>query len=135
MEGTFRQFIEKLEFQNKLFVKIIYAFICWGFSSHSRIFHSFGDVTITGEKLQILNNALHLWPVSSVSSLEYQMYCDIGHSFIIKDAWHSHLLPSVRGDFYDLGLLHLRFEHPTSHLRGVRSNRLLHLLVLKCEQT
>ena len=27
----------------------------WGFSSHSKIFHSYGDVTITGEWLQILS--------------------------------------------------------------------------------
>ena len=32
-------------------------FIClWGFTSHSRIFHSYGDVTITGEGLQILTH-------------------------------------------------------------------------------
>ena len=31
----------------------------WNFSSHSRIFHSFGDVTITGEGLQILTYAWH----------------------------------------------------------------------------
>ena len=28
--------------------------LVWGLSSHSRIFHSYGDVTITGEGLQIL---------------------------------------------------------------------------------
>ena len=30
-----------------------------GLSSHSRIFHSYGDVTITGEGLQILTYARH----------------------------------------------------------------------------
>ena len=34
----------------------------WGLSSHSRIFHSYGDVTITGEGLQILTYARHSWP-------------------------------------------------------------------------
>ena len=34
----------------------------WSFSSHSRIFHSFGDVIITGEGLQILTYARHSWP-------------------------------------------------------------------------
>ena len=33
-------------------VENLYSFV-WGFSSHSRIFHSYGDVTITGEVLQI----------------------------------------------------------------------------------
>ena len=28
-------------------------FAVWGFSSHSRIFHSFGDLTILGEGIQI----------------------------------------------------------------------------------
>ena len=37
----------------------------WGFSSHSRIFHSYGDFTITGEGLQILTCARHSWPLSS----------------------------------------------------------------------
>ena len=33
-------------------VEKLYSFV-WGFSSHSRIFHSYGDVTINGEGLQI----------------------------------------------------------------------------------
>ena len=43
---------------------LIYLFLSvWGFSTHSRIFHSYGDVLfpITGERLQILTNARHLW--------------------------------------------------------------------------
>ena len=32
----------------------------WSFSSHSRMFHSFGDVTIASEGLQILTYARHL---------------------------------------------------------------------------
>ena len=39
------------------------------FSSLSRIFHSFGDVIISGEGLQILTYARQLWPLSSESSL------------------------------------------------------------------
>ena len=35
----------------------------WGFSSYSRIFYSYGDVTITGEGLQILTFARHSWPL------------------------------------------------------------------------
>ena len=45
----------------------ICLFVCL-FSSHSRIFHSYGDVTIDGEALQILTFAPHLWPLSSKSS-------------------------------------------------------------------
>ena len=38
-------------FQHKVFCFIFGLFVLfvWGFSSHSRIFHSYGDVTITGE--------------------------------------------------------------------------------------
>ena len=32
----------------------------WGLSSHSIIFHSYGDVTIIGEGLQIVTYARHL---------------------------------------------------------------------------
>ena len=35
------------------------------FTSYSRIFHSFGDVTITGEGLQIFTYTRHSWPLSS----------------------------------------------------------------------
>ena len=54
-------------------------FVC-GFSSHSRIVHSFGDVTITGEKL-LLTHAHHLWPLSSEGSLACHTYCNTGHPF------------------------------------------------------
>ena len=56
----------------------IALFVCFGLSSHSRIFHSFADVTIAGDGLQIFwrrhhyrwrdsNNDLcsHLLPLSS----------------------------------------------------------------------
>ena len=78
-----------------------YLFVClfvWGFSSHSRIFHSYGDVTIASEWLQILNCAWHSWPSSSEGSLARHTYCDEGHPFIMvlsQDPWHSHLLTSV----------------------------------------
>ena len=68
------------------------------FSSHSRIFHSFGDVTITGEGLQILIYARHSWPLSSESSLTCNTYCDTGQPLIMvisEDPWHSHQLTNV----------------------------------------
>ena len=43
----------KLEFL-RVVVTSSLMFVLGVFSSHSRIFHSFGDVTITGERLQIL---------------------------------------------------------------------------------
>ena len=45
-----------------------------GFSSHSRIFHSFETVTITDEGLQILTYARHSWPLGS---LTFYTYCNI----------------------------------------------------------
>ena len=47
-------------------------FVClyvWAFSSQSRIYHSYGDVTIAGEGLQILTCAWHSWSLSNEGSL------------------------------------------------------------------
>ena len=42
---------------------LYYLFLfVWGLSFNSWIFHSYGDVTNTGEGLQILNYAQHSWP-------------------------------------------------------------------------
>ena len=57
-------------------------FAC-GFSSHSKNFHSHGDVTMAGEGLQILTYARHSWPLNSECSLACNTYCDTGHPFII----------------------------------------------------
>ena len=57
-------------------------FVC-RLSSHSRIFHSYGDVTITGEGLQILTYARHSWPLSSEGSLACHTYCEMGHPFVM----------------------------------------------------
>ena len=77
----------------------LFVMFVWGFSSHSKIFHSYGDVTIIGEGLQILTYARHLRPLNSEGSLACHTYCDTGHPFIMvisEDPWHSsHLLPSV----------------------------------------
>ena len=71
----------------------IRSLFVWSFSSHSRIFHSFEDVTIAGEGLQILTYVRHLWPLSSEGSLACHAFCDTGHAFIIvisEDVCHSH---------------------------------------------
>ena len=67
------------------FINRICFFVC-GFTSHTRIFHSYiyGDhmVTITGEGLQILTHIRHSWPLSVEGSLACHTNCDTGHSFI-----------------------------------------------------
>ena len=103
-------------------------FVC-GFSSNFRIFHTYGDVTITGEGLQIFTYARHLWPLSREGSLACHTYCDKSHLFLMvisEDPWHSHLLNSVwqKSCHYlilDLCLSRMGFEHPTFRFWGERS--------------
>ena len=83
----------------KIFIAISYAesylVLFWfvqGFSSHSRIFHSYGDVTIKGEGLQIWTYARHSWPLSSEDSLTCHTDCDTEHPFtmvISRGLWHT----------------------------------------------
>ena len=99
----------------------------WGFSSQSRIFLSYGDVTIAGEGLHILTSVRHSWLFSSDGSLACYTYLDTGHPFISEDPLHSHLLPSVwlwscHFKFYALRLSRLGFEHLTLRLRDEHFN-------------
>ena len=69
-----KQIYDTLGFVSKSSRKEYYLdFVCflfvWDLTSHSRIFHSYGDVTITGEGLQILTYARHSWSLSSKRSL------------------------------------------------------------------
>ena len=50
-------------------------FIFGGFSSHSRIFHSDGNVTITRQGQQMLTLASHSWTLWSEGSLACYTYC------------------------------------------------------------
>ena len=90
-------------------------FVCLfvrGFSSQWRIFNSYEYVTMTGEWLQILTYARHLWLLSGNGFLACHTYCDIGHPFIMvisEDLWQSHLLPSVWQQ-----ICHYLFLLPTS---------------------
>ena len=62
-----------------MLIKFVCLFVClfvWSLSSHSRIFHSYGDVTIACEGLQILTYARHSWPLSSEGSLTCHTHCD-----------------------------------------------------------
>ena len=64
----------------------IYLLVFWllgVFHPTREFFHSYGDVTMTGERLQILTYAQHSWPLSSKGSLACHTYCDTGHLFIM----------------------------------------------------
>ena len=50
--------------------------------NQSSIFHSYGDVTIAGEGLQILTYTRHSRPLSSEGSFTCHTYCDTGHPFL-----------------------------------------------------
>ena len=61
----------------KQFGKVIFFYLfVWGCTSHSIIFHSYGDVTITGEGLHILTYAQHSLSLNSEGSLVLSTYCD-----------------------------------------------------------
>ena len=81
-----------------IFIKIYYIYrytcVCLGFTSHSKISHSYGDVTITSEELQIFTCTRHSWLLSSEGSLACHTYCDTGYLLILvisEDPWHSPL--------------------------------------------
>ena len=84
-------------------------------------FFTHGDVTITGEALQILTYPWHLWPYS-VPHL-----CD--H---LPTTRNTHICCQVFGSgpvttcFYDFGLSWLGFEHHTFCMQGPCSSRLHH---------
>ena len=81
-----------------IYIILFFGGFVWGFTSHSRIFHSYGDVTITGEGLQSLKYVRHPWSLYSEVSLACHTYCDTSQPFLMvssEDPWHSHLLPSV----------------------------------------
>ena len=55
------------------------SFVCLGSSTHSWNFHSYRDITMTSERLQIFTYARHFRPLSSEGSLACHTYCDTGH--------------------------------------------------------
>ena len=89
-------------------------FVClWVYRPTGVIFHLYGDVTFTGEGLQILTDARHSWQLSSEGSLGFHTYCDTGHpfiTFISEDPWHLNLLPSVKQSSYNYVFLHRFFN-------------------------
>ena len=67
----------------RLFVCLLVYWFVWSLSSHSRIFHSYGDVTIAGEVLQILTYSRRSRPLSSEGSLTCHTHCDTALAFIM----------------------------------------------------
>ena len=108
----------------------------FGLSSHPRIFHSYGDITVTSEGLQTLIYARHSWPLTSEGSLACHTFCDTAHPFImvISEDTDNHTYCWAFGSgavttcFCDLGLSRLGFEHPNFRLRDQPSNLLRHRL-------
>ena len=76
--------------------KQIDCFVC---STLLRIFHLYGNVTITSEGLQILTyyKAWHSWPMSNEGCLACQIYCDTGQLYMMAkyEEWHLHLLLGI----------------------------------------
>ena len=71
---------------------LLVLFVC-GFTSLSTIFHSYGEVTSTGERLQMLTYAWYSWQLLSEGSLSIHTYSDMGYPFIMvihQDPYDTH---------------------------------------------
>ena len=111
-----------LKFKWNVFFTVVFHFIIvcllvffvLGLLSYSRIFHSYGDVTITVEGLHILTFVRHLLPLSSEDATP--TVTQGTHLFIMvisEDPWNSHLLLSVKQWSYYKLFLQLRFVAAT----------------------
>ena len=80
-----------------------FCLFVWGFSSYSRIFHSYGDFIIAVEGLKILTYVQHSWTLSSKGSLVCHTYFDLWHPFImvISEDTHTYCRAFVTTCFYD----------------------------------
>ena len=81
-----------------------WSFVGLSFSSHSRIVHSLKDVTVAGDRQQILNYAQNLWPLSSEDSLACHTYYDTGYPFIILISRSSDTQPNAERLAMELSL-------------------------------
>ena len=121
--------LQRMFSTRNLLSNLLFLFVC-GFSSHSRIFHLYGDVTITGEGVQILTHTQHSWPLSSEGSLACHTYCDISLEWSSPRTCDTHTCCRAFGSgavttcFHDLGVLPLTFEIATFRMRCERSNPL-----------
>ena len=66
------------------------GFLCLfgGLTSHSRIFHSDGNVIVTSGGLQILTYTWHSWPLSSGCSFPCHTLCDMGKNGYLQNRVH-----------------------------------------------
>ena len=76
LSGCFRRRVDDMICIMSGFVSLFVCLFVWSFASRWKFFHSFGDVIIAGEGLQILTNARHLRQLSSDGSLACHTYCD-----------------------------------------------------------
>ena len=67
--------------QNHQYVCLFVCLFVLSLSSNSKIFHPYGDVTISGEGLQIMTYARHSWPLRIEISWACHTYCDTRHPF------------------------------------------------------
>ena len=96
-------------------------FVCWGGGGCSPlgVFHSYKEGTIIGGGCHILTYAWHSWPLSNEDSLAY--HTDIGLYWSSPRTRETQTYCRAFGSgadstcFYDLGLLQLGFEHPSSN--------------------
>ena len=113
-----------------MFVCLLFVCLCvWGLSFHSGFFHSYWDVTIIDEGLQIVTYARYSWPLSSEDSLACNTYCD---SNTYCRAFCSGAVITSFNDF----LSRLEFEHHTFRLLGQRCNPRVHAIAAvwrKCD--
>ena len=72
----------------------MFSFVC---SFKSSIFHSYGDVTITGEELQILTYTRHSWSFRcGIFSVQHLLWHGTSvYNGYLQGPVASHLLPSV----------------------------------------
>ena len=78
--------------------KMSICLFVWGVSSHSRIFHSYGEFTMTGEGLQIFYLCSALMTIKQWWFFNMPHHLWHGLPFIMvisEDPRHPHLLPSV----------------------------------------
>ena len=127
-------FYRTLEFLVTL-IRVYFGLVFGVLSFNSINFHLFGDLTITGEGLQILTYARHSWLLSSESFFSVSHLLCHGESVynghrrgpVTRTPITERLAVELPIIFFcDLGLSRLIFEHLIFCFRGQRSNRLHH---------
>ena len=107
-------------------VSLFVCLLVLGFSCHSRIFNSYGNVTIAQWRIANFDRcsalkAIKQWGFFSVQHLQWHIYCDTQKT--CDTYTYCRAFGAVTTCFYDVGLSLLGFEHPTFRLRGHRCVR------------